>query len=209
MPTAETSAWKLRSAIWRLSLRQEISASRPSHGRRCNPGGNIEVMRCHGALRISTAGGNINLGEMDGEVRAESGGGAIRIGVARGDVHVATMMGDMELWKLSQGAVARTGAGRITAEFIGDRRSMHDSELATTIGDIITYFAEVTPATLHVVSAVGPAKRIITEFPDVRIIGFVPEYGPNSIAAAGAVHGGGPVIEMRTMAGHIELHTIK
>ena len=72
---------------------------------------------------------------------AETGGGNIRIGVAHGAVVASTAMGNIELWKLSQGAEAHTGMGRITAEFVGDRNSMRDSELVTSMGDIVVYFA--------------------------------------------------------------------
>ena len=91
-------------------------------GRVESGGGNIEVVRCMGSLLVRTAGGNINLGEMGGAVTAETGGGNIRIGVAHGPVVASTALGDIALWKLAQGADAHTGMGRITAEFIGDRK---------------------------------------------------------------------------------------
>ncbi len=172
-------------------------------------GGNIEVVRCAGALVVRTAGGNINLGEMGGAVRAETGGGSIRIGVAHGPVLASTALGDIELWKLAQGAKAHTGMGRISAEFIGDRKSMQDSELVTSMGDILVYFAGTVPGTLHAVTGSCPAKHIVSDFPELKITNGIAGYGPRSIVADGAIHGGGPSIDVRTLVGQIELRNIR
>lgn len=172
-------------------------------------GGNIEVVRCAGALLVRTAGGNINLGEMGGAVTAESGGGSIRIGVAHGPVLASTAMGDIELWKLAQGAKAHTGMGRITAEFIGDRKSMHESELVTSMGDILVYFAGTVPGNLHAVTGSSPTRHIVSEFPELKITTGLAGYGPRSIVADGAIHGGGPSIDVRTLIGQIELRNVR
>lgn len=168
-------------------------------------GGNIDVVRCLGPLVISTAGGNINLGEMDGAVTIESGGGNIHIGVARGEVNASTAMGNIELWKLAQGAIAHTGMGRITAEFVGNRSSMRRSELVTSMGDIVVYFGGSAPANLHAVTGESPTRHILSEFPDLKISNG----SASSIAAEGEIHGGGPVVEMRTMVGQIELRNAR
>ena len=168
-------------------------------------GGNIDIVRCVGPLRIRTAGGNINLGEMGGEVAAETGGGNIRVGVAHGVVQASTALGDIELWKLSQGAQAHTGMGRITAEFIGDRATLRNSELVTSAGNIVVYFAGDAPGNLMAVTGASPTKRIVSEFPELKIQKGAAAYGPRSIAAEGTIHGGGPMINVRTMMGQIEL----
>jgi DUF4097 and DUF4098 domain-containing protein YvlB len=174
-------------------------------GRVQSGGGNIEVVRCSGTLVVRTAGGNINLGEMGGQVLAESGGGGIRIGVAHGMVAASTALGDIELWKLSQGAVAHSGMGRITAEFVADKGSMHESELVTSMGDIVVYFAGSVSANVRAVTGASPSKRIISDFTEVRFTNALPQYGPRSIFAEGAIHGGGPELFLRTMVGQIEL----
>ncbi len=162
-----------------------------------------------GPLLVRTAGGNINLGEMGGAVTAETGGGNIRIGVAHGPVVASTALGNIELWKLAQGAEAHTGMGRITAEFIGDRKSMQQSELVTSMGDIVVYFAGTVPGNLHAVTGTSPTRHIISDFPELKISNGIAEYGPRSIVADGAIHGGGPSIEVRTMIGQIELRNVR
>jgi DUF4097 and DUF4098 domain-containing protein YvlB len=172
-------------------------------------GGNIEVVRCNGSLLVRTAGGNINLGEMGGAVTAETGGGNIRIGVAHGGVVASTALGNIELWKLSKGADAHTGMGWITAEFIGNRASMRDSELVTSTGNIRVYFADTVPGNLHAVTGTSPTRQIFSDFPDLKMSNGDSTYGPRSIAAVGAIHGGGPPIEVRTMSGQIELRNVR
>jgi len=188
-----------------VSLGGNIWLKAISKGRVQSGGGNIEVVHCAGPLLVRTAGGNINLGEMGGAVTAETGGGSIRVGVAHGMVTASTAMGNIELWKLSQGTQAHTGMGRITAEFIGDRNSMRESELVTSMGDIVVYFGANVPADLHAVTGNSPTKHIVSEFPKVKISNANPQYGPSSIVAEGAIHGGGRMIKMRTLVGQIEL----
>jgi hypothetical protein len=99
--------------------------------------------------------------------------------------------------------------GRITAEFIGDRKSMRESELVTSTGDIVVYFAGEAPGNLHAVTGTSPTKRILSDFPQLKISNGSTEFGPRSIVANGAIHGGGPAIEVRTMIGQIELRSAK
>jgi hypothetical protein len=54
-----------------------------------------------------------------------------------------------------------------------------------------------------------PSRHILSEFPELKISNGVAEYGPRSIVAEGAIHGGGPMIDMRTMAGQIELRNAR
>ncbi len=192
-----------------VSLGGNVWLKAIAKGRVQSGGGNIEVIRCAGTLVVHTAGGNINLGEMGGAVTAETGGGSIRIGVAHGPVIATTAMGDIEMWKLSQGAKAHTGMGRITAEFIGNRNSMRDSELVTSMGNIIVYLGGSVPGNLHAVTGECPAKHIVSDFPDLRIASGMAEYGPRSIVADGAIHGGGPAIDVRTLSGQIELRNVR
>jgi hypothetical protein len=187
------------------SLGGNIYLKAIARGRVETGGGNIEVVRCMGSLMVHTAGGNINLGDMGGDVTAESGGGDIRVGVAHGEVVARTAQGNIELWKLSEGADAHTGRGRITAEFVGDRNSMRKSELVTSMGDIVVYFAGTVSGNLHAVAGTSPSQHILSDFPELKISNGIAEYGPRSVAAEGAIHGGGPMIDMRTMAGQIEL----
>ena len=172
-------------------------------------GGNIEVLRCKGTLQIRSAGGNINLGQVDGDVAAETGGGNIRIGVAHGLVVANTAQGNIELWKLAKGAAAHTGMGRITAEFIGGRDSLKNSELMTSMGDIVVYFAGSSGANLRAVAGSCPSRRLVSEFPELKITKGVPSYGPHSMVAEGVINGGGPTIVMRTMVGQIEVRSIR
>ena len=171
-------------------------------------GGNIEVLRCMGTLQIRSAGGNINLGQVDGDVAAATGGGNIRIGVAQGLVVANTAQGNIELWKIAKGAAAHTGMGRITAEFIGGRSSLKNSELMTSMGDIVVYFAGSSGATVRAVAGSCPSHRLISDFPELKITKGPPSYGSQSMVAEGAINGGGPVVEVRTMVGQIEVRGI-
>lgn len=202
----DTSVGELQIA----SLGGNIRLNAIANGRVESGGGNIEITRCTGSLAIhNRGGGNINLGEMGGEVKAETGGGSIRIGVAHGMVAVSTAMGDIELWKLAQGAIAHTGMGSITAEFIAPRGAMRNSELVTSMGNIVAFFDSSVAINVRAVTGASPSKRIINEFPDLKLANGMAQYGPRSIFVEGAIHGGGPDLYVRTMVGQIELRNTR
>ncbi|MDR3764068.1 MAG: hypothetical protein P4M01_08250 [Acidobacteriota bacterium] len=192
------------------SLGGNIHLNTIANGRVESGGGNIDITHCDGALLVrNRGGGNINLGEMDGDVQAETGGGSIRIGVAHGMVAVSTAMGDIEIWKLSQGAIAHTGMGSITAEFIAPRAAMRKSELVTSMGNIVVYFNANSGANVRAITGASPSKRIVNEFPELRLANGMAQYGPRSIFAEGTIHGGGADLFLRTMVGQIELRNAR
>lgn len=202
----EASVGELQIASLGGSIRLKTIAN----GRIESGGGNIEITHCTGPLGIrNRGGGNVNLGEMDGDVHAETGGGSIRIGVAHGMVAVSTAMGDIELWKLSQGAIAHTGMGSITAEFIAPKAAMRNSELVTSMGNLVVYFGGNAGANIRAITGASPSKRIVSEFSEVRFTNGMTQYGPRSIYGEGTVHGGGPDLLLRTMVGQIELRNAR
>jgi hypothetical protein len=77
------------------------------------------------------------------------------------------------------------------------------------MGDIVVYFAGTVPGNVHAVTGKCPARHILSDFPSLKILSGIPAYGPRSVVADGAIHGGGPAIELRTMVGQIELREVR
>jgi len=172
-------------------------------------GGSVTVVRCGGDLIVKTAGGTITLGEIAGAAKAETGGGNIRVGSARGPVIAVTGGGNIELWKLHRGAQVQTGAGAITAEFLGGKGGFGESYLRTSAGDVLVYLSSKLPATVSAASEMCSGRGIRSDFPELRITSEGGDYGPKSMYAEGTLNGGGPALKVRTTIGQIEFRRAK
>ena len=114
--------------------------------------------------------------------------------------------GSIELWKLMQGARAETGAGPITAEFLG---MSTDSTLQTSVGDIIVYIGAQAKMTVKATLHMANGHQIRSDFPELKISSNGGEYGPKNFYAQGSLNGGGPVLKIRTMSSNIEFRRAK
>ena len=109
--------------------------------------------------------------------------------------------GTIELYKLMQGARAETGAGPITAEFLG---MSTDSVLQTSVGDVIVYIGPQAKMTVKADLDMANGHQIRSDFSDLKITTDGGEYGPKNYHAQGALNGGGPLLRVSTMSGNIE-----
>lgn len=173
-------------------------------------GGSIGVRQASGNLRASTDGGSIDVGDIGGTVTVETGGGSIHLASGRGGgVRAETGSGTIQCFQLAHGLVAESGSGGITAEFVGRAGDFTDSQLATSIGDIVVYLPADLAVTVQAAIAMANGHRIMSEFPDVKVASAAGDYGPRAIFAQGAIHGGGPTLKIETTAGNIELRRLK
>lgn len=172
-------------------------------------GGSVDVHHSGGELKVATAGGTIDIGDVNGALRVDTGGGNIRLGGAKGRVFASTGGGNIELYKLAQGAQAQSGAGAITAEFIGGRGSFVDSALRTTAGDVVVYLKGEVPCTIHAASEVASGRGIQSDFPELKITSEGGDYGPKTMYLDGTLNGGGPVLKVRTAIGQIDFRRSK
>jgi hypothetical protein len=108
----------------------------------------------------------------------------------------------VELYKLARGAQVETGAGPIVVEFLGSR-GFTDSLLHTASGDVTVCFARTFPVTVHANSDMAVGRGIFSDWPGLTITQQGGVYSPKSMAAEGALNGGGPVLRVRTTMGQI------
>jgi hypothetical protein len=172
-------------------------------------GGCITLWRSNGDADVRTGGGTIALGDVYGSTRAETGGGNIRIGMSKGPVIAATGGGNIELWKLSRGAQVQTGAGAITAEFLGGKGSFGDSYLHTSAGDVVVYLSNAFSGSIRASSELASGRGISSDFSELRITSEGGEYGPKTMFAEGSFNGGGPMLKVRTTIGQIAFRRSK
>jgi hypothetical protein len=146
-------------------------------------GGRIEVQRSGGVVTAETRGGSIQVGAAKG-ARCESAAGAIRVRNIRGALR------------------AQTAIGSILAEFIG-ASGFEESSLITGAGDITVMLPSNLPVSVQAVNeSRGRLARIVSEFPEIRIIGG--QLWPlRSLSAEGALNGGGPVLRVNAAGGTV------
>lgn len=172
-------------------------------------GGSISVGRCNGDLQAKTMGGTVYLNEVAGRAMVETGGGNIKIGTAKGPVVASTGGGNIEMWKLYRGAQAQSGAGAITAEFLGGKGAFGESYLRTAAGDVVVYLNGGLPATVRASSEMASGKGIRSDFPELKISTEGGDFGPKTMYADGVLNGGGPMLKVRTTIGQIEFRRAK
>ena len=171
--------------------------------------GSIEVRKCTGDANVSTGGGNLNLGDVTGAVQASTLGGTVRLSSAQGRVQITTSGRNVNLYRLGQSAQVETGAGSITAEFIGARGSFSDSFLHTASGDVVVYLPSNLPVSVHASSDLATGQGIATEFPSLKLTSQGGGMGPRAMDAEGSLNGGGPTLRVRTTIGQIQFRQLR
>ncbi len=172
-------------------------------------GGSVDVDHSTSDVMIKTAGGSVSLGDIGGKSFVQTGGGNIRVGSAKGKVSAVTAGGNIELFKLSQGALAQSGAGCIRAEFLGAKGNFSESSLRTAAGDVVVYLGGGLPVTVHAASEMTSGRGVRTDFPELKVTTEGGEFGPKSMFIDGTLNGGGPVLKVRTTIGQIEIRKSK
>jgi len=167
-------------------------------------GGNVTLQRSTGPLNISTGGGNIAVDDAGGAVTVSTSGGNIRVGSSKGPVVARTGAGNIELSKLVHGADARSGMGTIQAEFLGSAGAIQ-SALHTGAGDIVVYVKSGVPLTVHATAEIAAGRGIRSDFPEMKVTAEDGGWGPKTMFAEGVLNGGGPLLDLRTSVGQIDI----
>ena len=168
-------------------------------------GRSIQVRKSDGEQRASTAGGSVEIGDVGGRATLETSGGSIRLLSAHDVVRASTSGGGIRLTGLSHGVTAKTAAGPIYAEFTADKNSFSDSDLETSVGDVVVYLPTSLPVTVRATIDAAMGHRMISDFSEVKITQEGGEWGAREIYGQGAINGGGPLLRIRTTAGNVEV----
>lgn len=172
-------------------------------------GGEIRIQRAGGNIVAGTAGGDVRIGEAAGTVVAQTSGGSIHVDSAHGLVRAETAGGGIRLWKIAGPVRAETAAGNITAQVIATGKLWGESNLETTVGDVVVYLPVDLAVTIRAtIESAGARHRIMSEFPmNIRPTGDVP--GVRELFGEGQVNGGGAALRIRTTSGNIDIRKAK
>jgi DUF4097 and DUF4098 domain-containing protein YvlB len=174
--------------------------------------GSLHVKSIGGEVRARTGSGDIELETIRGNAHASAGSGTIRaIGIgggliassgsgdvkleqtAAGDVEISTGSGDVEIKGVKGGAKVTTGSGSITAQ--GDPTG--DWRLRSGSGSVRVDFPP--QAAFNLVARTSSGN--IETAHDISIQGKI-----NPRELQGKVGAGGPLVELSTSSGTIEIH---
>ncbi len=171
-------------------------------------GGSIRVRQTGGELIAVTAGGSINIGDVNGAATLRTAGGSIRLNSARGFVNAESGGGGtVQLMNIQGGAHVENGAGGITVELVGDR--IQTTRLETGNGDIVLYLSPRIACTVRAEVDVAGSPGIQSDFSEIRVSTEQNGFGPRPWHASGSLNGGGPLVQMSTSVGRIEIHKSK
>ena len=165
-------------------------------------GGNVVVESAGGDVSAQTSGGSIRVGKARGEVTAATAGGSIRIASARGGVRCESGAGPIFLTGIEGPIRAVTSAGSIQAELLPTSRLLFDSELQTWEGDVTLAVPESLPVTIRATVDNSQGGRIKSEYP-LRVYLEAEDAGRTVEIGEGPIAGGGSLMKIRTLDGHI------
>jgi hypothetical protein len=170
-------------------------------------GGNISIDDIGGNADVSTGGGNIKVEQVSGSADISTGGGNIKLSSATGKVDVSTGGGNIRLNNIKGTVDASTGAGNITADILPEGQGK--SEMNTGMGNITLYVPEAASVTIIATTHVTMWEEDQNKLENIKS-----DFEPTSverhrearyIEAKFELNGGGPLIEVNTGMGDIEL----
>lgn len=171
-------------------------------------GGEIHVQNAGGNVRVETAGGHISVGEGQ-RVTALTASGSIHVDKARAAVEARTASGTIELLNCFGPVRAESASGSIHARIAASRAAWAQSFLDTASGDIRVFIPRDLPLTIQ--AAILGARRnqgIQSDFP-ITVRGGQGRGPQGGVVGEGAVNGGGPQLQLRTLSGNIEIRSQK
>ena len=178
-------------------------------------GGNIALDDLDGRAKLNTAGGNLSIGRVTGEVDANTSGGNISVDGSNANVAVNTSGGNINLGRIGGTVSATTSGGNISVEEVNGeltaktsggqilarlaRQPQGRSILKTSGGGITVYLADGIAVDLEAETSAGRVQSDV----EVTLRGEI-----KKDRIHGTINGGGPVLELDTSAGDINIRRL-
>ncbi|MGE5109431.1 MAG: DUF4097 family beta strand repeat-containing protein [Acidobacteriaceae bacterium] len=155
--------------------------------------GNVKVSQIDGDVRANTGSGDVIMQSVNGNVTGETGSGNVTLSMSGpGNVRLGTGSGDVEAKNVHGGLRIHTGSGNVHAD--GDVTS--DWNMETGSGDVSVALPQ--SAKFELVAQTGSGDLHIN-----REISVSGSFNPHHMR--GKVNGGGPLVQLQTSSGNINL----
>jgi hypothetical protein len=198
-----------------ISVNYEISVPADTVVRTHSGSGDLIVEGTHGNVDAQTGSGDVKLANLTGEIRLQTGSGNIRARQISGSVKGGTGSGDIEVDEASSGDIdLHTGSGNITAR--GVQGGFHGE---TGSGDVTAEGTQSGPWDIRTGSGNVHVRLPASAAFDADIStssGSIDVGSPIEMTVQGRVddthrqihgkvHGGGPLLKVRTGSGDIHI----
>src|ERR1700722_10448338 len=198
-----------------ISVNYEISVPADTVVRTHSGSGDLIVEGTHGNVDAQTGSGDVRLANLTGEIRLQTGSGNIRARQISGAVKGGTGSGDIEVEEASAGDIdLHTGSGNITAR--GVQGGFHGE---TGSGDVTAEGTQSGSWEIHTGSGNVHVRLPADSAFDADIStssGSIAVGSPIEMTVQGRVddthrqihgkvHGGGPLLKVRTGSGDIHI----
>jgi serine/threonine protein kinase len=178
-----------------LDVTYEISVPRRCDVHLKTAGGGIKVASVQGPVRARTEGGGLHFEALDGDVDGQTAGGGIYASECKGQLLIKTEGGGINVQTFSGPQLkALTEGGSISADLVASPKS--DSVLHTSGGSITVRLPETAMLTLDAHTEGG---SVTSDLP------VESQDKTEQSAVRGKVNGGGPLLEVETLGGSIQI----
>ncbi len=198
-----------------ISVDYEISVPAETAVRTRSGSGDQIIEGTHGNVDTQTGSGDVKLANLTGEIRLQTGSGNIRARQISGPVRGGTGSGDVEIEEVASGDIdLHTGSGNITAR--GVRGGFHGEtgsgdvtaegtqsgtwEIRTGSGNVHVRLPENAAFDADISTSSGTVD--VGQPIEMTVQGRV---GDTHKQIHGKVHGGGPLLRVRTGSGDIHI----
>lgn len=159
--------------------------------------GDVKLANLTGEIRLQTGSGNIRAHQISGAVRGGTGSGDVEIEeVAAGDIDLHTGSGNITARGIQGGFRGETGSGDVTAE--GTQTGSW--EIHTGSGNVHVRLPSNAAFDADISTSSGTVD--VNEPIEMTVQGRV---GDSHKQIRGKVHGGGPILRVRTGSGDIHI----
>ena len=149
-------------------------------------------------LRVGTTNGRIEVEEVAGDATISSTNGRIDMSQVEGTIDVSTTNGRIELTDIEGGLEANTTNGGVEVRYSSHAEITKDISIRTTNGGIVLELPKDIDADVQARTSNG---HIDTDFP-ITVKG---RYGRKHLS--GRINDGGPLIDLRTTNGSINIRS--
>jgi DUF4097 and DUF4098 domain-containing protein YvlB len=161
-------------------------------------GGDVALKDVSGDVVAKTSGGDIEIGRVGGRVEARTSGGDVEVRGAGADLDVSTSGGDIDLYDVEGPVRAGTSGGSITARLT--KAPGEDCRLKSSGGPIDLF---VAPGVGLQIDASSSGGRVSADVP----VTVTEMTGKSRLS--GSIHGGGATMTMRTSGGSIRIRHLQ
>jgi DUF4097 and DUF4098 domain-containing protein YvlB len=186
-------------------------------------GGSISIRDVTGSIDAETSGGSLSFRSVSGDVNGRTSGGSVSATLIDGEVDLHTSGGSINVTDVTSHLTARTSGGTIKVEHVEGDATLHTSggsislreikgrvEASTSGGTVRSVISEPPGGDIYLSTSGGSIKVSLASGigMSVRARGnrIYSDYPVNGLTKAkgrlvGDIHGGGPILSLKSSGG--------